>query len=151
VRLRETIRVKIRSVIKNVEKHTAYLIGNHLWSPVSVSVFSTKDDKVLVLENAGKHCLPGGLNTGGEKLKQTGRREVKEETGCDVNVGKILEISREKGRSPGVHFYFEAEIEKVNLEGSWEGRPKLIDRQKLRDLDWELHHSHVHEYLFPEN
>lgn len=149
--IKEKIRVKTRSLLKTTEKYAAFLVGNYLWSPVSVSVFATKEDKILVLENAGTYCLPGGLNTGGEKLKQTGRREVKEETGCKVSIGKILEISHEKGRHPGVHFFFEAEVQTTDLDGSWEGNPKLVEKQELSDLDWELHHSHVHEYLFPES
>jgi ADP-ribose pyrophosphatase YjhB (NUDIX family) len=147
--------VKLRSLRRRFEKKyveglLSRTIGNYLWSPVSVSVLAHCGDEVLVLKSGDGYSLPGGLNKGGEDLKKTGRREVLEETGCEVEVGELLEISNDKGLYPGVHFFFEAEVESSDLSGSWEGEPAFVEKSEVEDLEWELRHSHVHEYLFGE-
>jgi len=135
-----------------VENFLSSTFGRYIWAPVSVSVLAHGENHdILVLESKDGVELPGGLVKGGEGLRETGRREVKEETGCEVELGNLLEISTSKGRHPGVHFFFEAEVLKADLEGNWEGDPKFVSKSKVTDLDWRLHHSHAHEYLFPED
>lgn len=141
-----------RKILKDViEPLITTTWGRHVWAPVSVSVLAYgENDDVLVLESDGNYELPGGLIQGGDTLKEAGKREVNEETGCEVELGQLLEISTEKGRFPGVHFFFEAEVKDADLEGSWEGNPEFVPKDEVKDLEWKLHHSHVHEYLFPE-
>ena len=142
-----------RKIIKDfVEPVLSATWGKHVWAPVSVSVLAHGDNgDILVLDSGDGYELPGGLLKGVDTLKEAGRREVREETGCEVEVGELLEISTEKGRFPGVHFFFEAEVTEANLEGSWEGNPEFVSRSEIKDLEWKLHHSHVHEYLFPSD
>lgn len=109
-----------------------------------------KHGDVLVLESDGSYELPGGCVKAGEDLRTACRREVMEETGCDIEVGNLLEISSVKERTDGIHLFFEAEVVEADLEGSWEGTPKFVKKEEVEDLDWKLHHSHVNEYLFPE-
>ncbi|MFB6245578.1 MAG: NUDIX hydrolase [Candidatus Nanohaloarchaea archaeon] len=139
-----------RLLKKHVEPIGGRILGR-LWAPCSVAVLAHGEhEDVLVLEAAGNHSLPGGLVKGGETLREAARREVKEETGCEVSVGELLDL-RYEGLAPGIHFYFEAEVEEAELSGSWEGEPRFVERSEIRELDWELHHSHVHEYLFDED
>lgn len=136
---------------KLLEPLLAGTFGRYVWAPVSVSVLAHGENgDILVLNTDEEYSLPGGLVTGGEDLKEAGRREVLEETGCDVEIGELLEISTDRGAFPGVHFFFEAEVKRADLESSWEGVPEFVHVSEIKELSWKLHHSHVHEYLFPE-
>lgn len=143
----------LRKFVKQgVEPLLASTVGKLLWSPVSVSVLAHGDHgDVLVLESDGSYELPGGCVKAGETLKEAGEREVMEETGCRVEIGDLLEISREKGRTDGVHFFFEADVAEADLNGTWEGNPEFVDKEEVKDLEWKLHHSHVEDYLFPDS
>lgn len=55
-----------------------------------------RDDTALIVKRAheprkGEWSLPGGLLHLGESLEEAVRREVKEETGLDVELGPIIE------------------------------------------------------------
>lgn len=143
----------LRKTVKDfVEPVLSSTIGKVLWSPVSVAVLAHGEhDDILVLETDGGYELPGGCVKAGEDFKQACRREVMEETGCKVSVGRLLEIRGGDNGTSGNNFYFEAKVEEADLNGSWEGNPKFVKKEEVRELDWKLHHSHVHEYLFPEN
>ncbi len=47
---------------------------------------------LLVQQNIGKQCwgLPGGLMEPGESIEQTAVREVREETGLDIRVTRVV-------------------------------------------------------------
>lgn len=117
---------------------------------MSVSVLAHRGDEVLVLDTGDGYYLPGGVNQGGEELKKTGQREVKEKTGCSVEVGDLLEISNDDGRHPGIQFFLEAQVIDSDMDGSWEGEPEFVEKSEVENLEWELHKSHVQEYLFPD-
>lgn len=56
--------------------------------PISVKGVLVHDGRVLLLRNArGEWDLPGGRPDSGEDFKAALRREVREETGLDVEVG----------------------------------------------------------------
>ena len=64
-------------------------------SPISVValVFIEQDGKILLAkQNTGNRywSLPGGKMEPGEPVDETARREVKEETGLDVRVGRVV-------------------------------------------------------------
>lgn len=59
---------------------------------VSVYGLIVKINKILVLRNksTGKYWFPGGGVEIGEKIDKALRREIKEETGLNVNIGKMV-------------------------------------------------------------
>ena len=63
---------------------------------VGVGAVVVRDGKALVIKRAheprkGEWSLPGGLLELGESLRDAVRREIKEETSLDIDVGPIIE------------------------------------------------------------
>lgn len=63
---------------------------------VGVGAVVVRDGRALVVKRAheprkGEWSLPGGLLELGESLHDAVRREIKEETGLDIDVGPIVE------------------------------------------------------------
>jgi 8-oxo-dGTP diphosphatase len=64
---------------------------------VGVGAVIVQDGKALIVKRAheprkGEWSLPGGRVELGETLVDATKREIKEETGLDVNVGPIVEV-----------------------------------------------------------
>lgn len=64
---------------------------------VGVGGVVVQNDKVLIVKRAheprkGEWSLPGGRVQLGESLVEAARREIKEETGLDVDVGPLVEL-----------------------------------------------------------
>ncbi|MEV0935465.1 NUDIX hydrolase [Streptomyces phaeochromogenes] len=79
------------------------LVGTRpLIFPGSSVVIVDADDRVLLLERAdtGGWGLPGGIMEPGESFEETGRREVKEETGLEIGVLDFL------GVFSGAEYYY---------------------------------------------
>ncbi len=61
-------------------------------------VFNSKNEVLLIRRskddptNSGKYDLPGGTIEKDETVKETVSREVKEETGIDVEVGELIDV-----------------------------------------------------------
>ena len=63
---------------------------------VGVGAVVVRDGKALIIKRAheprkGEWSLPGGLLELGESLQDAARREIKEETSLDVEVGPMIE------------------------------------------------------------
>jgi len=63
---------------------------------VGVGGVVVRDGKALIIKRAheprkGEWSLPGGLLELGESLQDAARREIKEETSLDVDVGPVIE------------------------------------------------------------
>lgn len=128
------------------------IVGRLLWPPVSVAVLiETDNEEVLTVNFDGQHALPGGLVKGGEDLKTAAKREVKEETGFDVEIGELLDIRTPENGDYGIHVFFKGIIRDGDPSGSWEGTPEFVSKDEMKDRLWRLQHTHIHEYLFPEN
>jgi 8-oxo-dGTP pyrophosphatase MutT (NUDIX family) len=107
-------------------------------------------DDILALDTGGHYELPGGIVNYGEEPREAAEREVLEETGFDVEIGDLLDI-RVSDSNGSIMYFFEGKVVGGEKEGSWEGDPEFVDKKKkMEEKVWRLEHSHVHEYLFPE-
>jgi 8-oxo-dGTP diphosphatase len=79
---------------------------------VGVGAVVVRDGKALIVKRAheprqGEWSLPGGRVELGESLEDATRREIKEETGLDVEVGPLVEVFDRVHRLDGrVRYHF---------------------------------------------
>ncbi len=79
---------------------------------VGVGAVIVQDGRVLIIKRAheprqGEWSLPGGRVELGETLVDATRREIKEETGLDVDVGALIELFDRVHRRDGqVQYHF---------------------------------------------
>ncbi len=93
-------------------------------SPAPVTcVLVVHDDKVLLVRRryppgAGKWCLPAGFVEVGEHPAESAAREVLEETGLRVEVGRVIDTwaSEEDHRTPVVCYAFEGRLKGGTLK-----------------------------------
>jgi 8-oxo-dGTP diphosphatase len=102
---------------------------------IGVDVIVRKGDEILLLERKNNYgewawCLPGGHLEFAEEIVDCAKREVKEETGLDIdNVGIstwLNNIFRDVGKHY-VTFY---------VEGKSSGEPFLAEPEKFRAIQW---------------
>lgn len=138
-------------------------------APVNLrcAVLLFRQDSVLVCENTlrpGEYVLPGGTPRRGENAAAAASREVFEETGLRVSVGRVpfvleanswqgyhlieivflgeeidlsLEpVQREEHLAP--YFVPLAELDKVTLRPPIGGYIKGFPRQRSAQMDWQL-------------
>lgn len=136
--------------VKNYpEKYGARILSRIFWSVPSVAVLAHgENNDILVLNLDGEYRLPGGLIKAGEDPKEAAAREVSEETGFEVEIHNILDIRTHE--SGGFTVFFEAEVIQGEKNGSWEGDPDFVKKPEVEDMVWSLEHSHIREYLFPD-
>jgi len=96
----------------------------------------TKYKKILLVKvrRTGKYFFPGGAVELGEKNKNALRREVKEETGIDVDVKSLMKVQEN-------FFYYDPEDwASHNFSFFYFCKPKttnLIEDEKVEDLEAE--------------
>jgi len=79
---------------------------------VGVGAVIVRDGKALIVKRAheprkGEWSLPGGRVELGESLEDATRREIKEETGLDVEVGPLVEVFDRVHRLDGrIRYHF---------------------------------------------
>jgi len=91
------------SIVKDYVADLRRLVGTRpLIFPGTSVVVTDVDGRVLLLERAdtGGWGLPGGIMEPGESFEETGRREVKEETGLDIGALELL------GVFSGAEYYY---------------------------------------------
>ncbi|MFB6192640.1 MAG: NUDIX domain-containing protein [Candidatus Nanohaloarchaea archaeon] len=127
---------KLNSLILwRFESLGARIISKLLWPPSAASAVVVEDGKLLTVDAGEYLMLPGGILERGETLRETAVREVKEETGLEVEIiGKIEESSRDAG----VEATFAAEVTSGELKGSWEGKPEWIPLEKAGERRWRF-------------
>ncbi len=124
---------------------------------VGIGAVIVKDNKVLLIKRAGEPgrglwSIPGGLVELGEKIKDAVRREVKEETGLEVKVNEIADvteiITRDEEGKVKYHFVivdFFAEPLKGELKPSSDAlEAKWVEFEDLR----KYHLTETVEKLF---
>jgi ADP-ribose pyrophosphatase YjhB (NUDIX family) len=105
-----------------------------------VSGVIRKGGKVLLVEHAdgSGHVLPGGIVGYGESLEDALKREVLEETGFKIRVGKQLGALSFSPTVQGTNVtavVFEASIAGGSLKSSWEGRAGFHSIEELPVLN----------------
>lgn len=102
---------------------------------VRIAVVLLSDGKVLMVEHQkdGRTywLLPGGGLKYGEKIEECARREIKEETNLDINLGKFLFLSESiapDGSRHILNLFFLGEIT--------DGIPKVGDEIRLKSLEF---------------
>ena len=81
-------------------------------------VFIRKEDTLLLVKQSyGEQywSLPGGVMEAGESIDQTAIREVKEETGLDIRLGRLIGVYSKPGEV-GLALTFEGFIEGGKLQ-----------------------------------
>lgn len=73
--------------------------------PATVDALILEDGKIMLIKRGrepdkGKWALPGGFVDEGETAEEACVREAREETGLEIEVGKIVGVFSEPGRDP---------------------------------------------------
>ena len=112
------------------------LVGN---LPPFGSVCMIVEDKgryLVVQRPEGRLVFPSGFIRWREHPTQTVRREGKEETGLDLQVGEVVGyssiVSSHFSRMSSLTLIYEAEVVGGQLRGSVEGDPCWLDESELR-------------------
>ena len=103
----------------------------------SISVIVEDKGRYLVIQRPeGKVVFPSGFMRWREHPTQTVRREGKEETGLDLQVGEVVGyssiVSGHFSRMSSLTLIYEAEVVGGQLHGSVEGDPYWLDEPELR-------------------
>lgn len=89
-----------------------------------------ENERILLLYKKKEQFyeLPGGKLNKGESLEDAARREVKEEIGCEIDLGKLF---------GSYHFMCgDKELESNIFIARVIGEPKLMEKDLFERMDW---------------
>ena len=103
---------------------------------VGVGVLVLKDGKALLLKRKGAHgegswCYPGGHVEFGESFLDTAIREVKEESGLDVDNPRFLCITNDFFEKENKHY-----ITIMVAADYVSGDAEIMEKDKCTDIGW---------------
>ena len=112
-------------------------IKEHPRVGIGVMIQNEKGEALLGLRQgshgAGEWSFPGGHLEFGETVFQTAQREVKEETGLDVNQFKLISVADEMRyiKSDGKHYL------NIGVKAEYQGgEPKVMEPDKCKEWEW---------------
>ena len=116
-----------------------YVLTFGEWAPFAcVAVVLRDGEKILMIERKDGNGLglPGGHIKQGETAEAAARREVKEETGLDFEIIKILGTL--SGQRPGIWLHavdivYEGRVTGGDLHDSGEGRARGVKLSEVRE------------------
>lgn len=109
----------------------ARISGDRLPPFPAVAAFIVRDDQLLMVERSDGmgFCLPGGIMRWQESTQDTVQREVREETGYEVEVLELFNNYSGPERDPrfsSVCLAYTATVRGGQLTASSEGRPMWV-------------------------
>ena len=126
---------RLRDTLQNA---VARAFGRIMWPSTAVAAVVVEDNKILLVNFKGQFCFPGGIAKSDESLEKTLAREVREETGLEVEVGEMLFLDSEM-KYPRAMMVYRCKVVGGELATSWEGRPSFVELEKLPDKMRENH------------
>ncbi|QFT87549.1 hypothetical protein FIU87_02695 [Bacillus sp. THAF10] len=112
-------------------------------------LFDEKEEQILMVKNRGKsasyYTLPGGAVEAGETLKEAGIREVKEETGLEVELGGIFSVGEAFFEDRGHHAIFFTFTGKIVG-----GETKILFPEEIEEVIW-MPKSEAEKYVHIRN
>ncbi|WP_454455579.1 NUDIX hydrolase [Thauera phenylacetica] len=108
----------------------------HAGIPTGVHVLCRREGRVLLMRRAGTgffdglFSLPGGHVEPGESVRAAARRELREETGLEVEEGALawLGVVHRRSDSNRIDFFLAAE--------RFAGEPAILEPHKCDRLEW---------------
>ncbi|SDR55073.1 NUDIX domain-containing protein [Paraburkholderia fungorum] len=120
----------------------AFDLGTHRFQ-FRAAVVITRSDHVLLHQVEGQDfwCLPGGRVEPGERAEQTVIREMREEVGADIDVGKMLWtvenfFSHESRQHHEIGLYFAATLKAGSPMLDLPGRHHGVEGSKRLEFAW---------------
>jgi 8-oxo-dGTP diphosphatase len=103
---------------------------------VGVGVFVIKDGQFLMIKRQGSHgagswCVPGGHQEFGESFEDTARREIREETGLEIQNIRFGAVTNDYFKDEGKHY-----VSIWMLSDYAGGHEKIMEPDKFTDMGW---------------
>jgi mutator protein MutT len=101
---------------------------------IAVYIFLIKEGQILMARRFntgwqdGNYGLPAGHLESGESLVNALLREVKEESGVDLNINDVELVHTMHRKNKYMDLFFIAK--------KWSGEPKIMEEDKCDDMKW---------------